>query len=160
MLPQIMIAFDFVGQLSGRSRWAIAREAEEVTPFRSSYLLARFIDCSSSSRLFLEVENNCVKKERVVNTNGKTHLLLTRCLALLFCTVKILLSKSNETDELTYQKSLSKMHVQCGRRMMVQFELLDEIGQLIYLPPVANTESMRNKNNLLPRHFWPRTRLF
>ena len=75
---------------------------EEVTPFRSSYLLARFIDCSSS-RLFLEVENNCVKKERVVNTNGKTHLLLTRCLALLFCTVKILLSKSNETDELTYQ---------------------------------------------------------
>ena len=100
-----MIAFDFVGQLGGRSRWAIAREAaeEEVTPFRSSYLLARFIDCSSSSRLFLEVENNCVKKERVVNTNGKTHLLLTRCLALLFCTVKILLSKSNETDELTYQ---------------------------------------------------------
>ena len=103
-LPQIMITFDFVGQLSGRSRWAIEAE-EEVTPFRSSYLLARFIDCSSS-RLFLEVENNCVKKERVVNTNGKTHLLLTRCLALLFCTVKILLSKSNETDELTYQKNV------------------------------------------------------
>lgn len=110
---------------------------------------------------FLEVENNCVKKERVVNTNGKTHLLLTRCLALLFCTVKILLSKSNETDELTYQKKrLSKMHVQCGRKMMVQFELLDEIGPLIYLHPVANTESMRNENNSLPRHFWPRTRLF
>ena len=32
---------------------------------------------SNSSSSF---ENNCVKKERVVNTNGRTHLLLTRCL--------------------------------------------------------------------------------
>ena len=125
-----MIAFDFVGQLSGRSRWAIAREAaeeEEVTPFRSSYLLARFIDCSSS-RLFLEVENNCVKKERVVNTNGKTHLLLTRCLALLFCTVKILLSKSNETDELTYQEIFFPKIHQWERKQIETLQFLDPSG--------------------------------
>ena len=40
-----MIAFDFVGQLGGGSRWVIA--------LRSYLQLARFIDCSSS-RLFLE----------------------------------------------------------------------------------------------------------
>ena len=127
-----MIAFDFVGQLSGRSRWAIAIEAaeEEVTPFRSSYLLARFIDCSSS-RLFLEVENNCVKKERVVNTNGKTHLLLTRCLALLFCTVKILLSKSNETDELTYQIKKSSFN-----KSSVRIRTLLSLGPSV-LGPIA-----------------------
>ena len=30
---------------------------------------------------------------------------------------------------------------------MVQFELLDKTGPLIYLHPVANTETMWNENN-------------